>query len=123
MQLLCDSELIDLSKQNSLTKALRIVAHVKRFVDILRKKRTRSQHFIDHEQMSAATKILLRQEQVKFCSEEMKILKTQPQVKSHSKILKLYPLLYGDILCVGGRLANAGFPDEMKYPRIVPEKS
>ena len=123
VQLLCDSELIDLSKQNSLTKALRIVAHVKRFVDILRKKRAGSQQFIDPEEMSAATKILLRQEQVKFYSEEINILKTQPHVKPHNKFLKLYPLLYEDILCVGGRLANADFPDEMKYPRIVPEKS
>ena len=46
-----------------------------------------------------------------------------PQVKSTSKILKLYPFLFQGVLCVGGRLAHANLPDESKYQRLVPKES
>ena len=79
--------------------------------------------FIKPDEVATATEIILRQEQYKFYSEEITTLKTKTQVKPSSKILKLYPFLDNEILCVGGRCANADFSDEAKYPRIVPQKS
>ena len=67
--------------------------------------------------------ILLRQEQHQAYSEEIKTLEIAPQVKNESKILKLYPLLYDGVLCVGGRLAHANLPDESKYQRLNPQSS
>ena len=67
--------------------------------------------------------ILLRQEKKKVYSDEIKTLETMPQVKSTSKILKLYPFLFQGVLCVNGSLAHANLPDEAKYQRLVPKES
>ena len=67
--------------------------------------------------------ILLRHEQKKVYSDEIKTLETMPQVKSTSKILKSYPFLFQGVLCVGGRLAHANLPDEAKYQRLVPKEA
>ena len=66
---------------------------------------------------------LLRQEQRKAYSEEIKTLEIALQVKKESKILKLYPFLDDGVLCVGGRLAHANLPDESKYQRLIPQNS
>ena len=73
--------------------------------------------------MQEALETLLRQEQYKFFSTEIKTLERKSQVKQQSKLSKLYPFLHEDILCVGGRLAQADIPDETKYPRLIPEKN
>ena len=65
-------------------------------------------------ELADSTMILLRQEQRKAFSEEIKTLEIAPQVKKESKILKLYPFLDDGVLCVGGRLAHANLPDESK---------
>ena len=62
--------------------------------------------------MQEASETLLRQEQYKFFSTEIKTLETKTQVKPQSKLSKLYPFLHEGILCVGGRLAQADLPDE-----------
>ena len=66
---------------------------------------------------------LLRQEQRKAYSEEIKTLKRAPQVKKESKILKLNPFLEDGELCAGGRLAHANLPDQSKYQRLIPQNS
>ena len=117
------TDVIDLSKYNSLKKVLRVVAYVKRFINAMKHKRVSRAIFVSTEEITEAVMIILRQEQSKYHSEEIAALQSGPQVKKSSKILKLYPLLYEGVLCVGGRLAQADLPDETKYPRIVPEKS
>ena len=67
--------------------------------------------------------ILLRQEQRKACSEEFKTLEIASKVKKKRKILKLYPYLNDDMLCVRGRLAYANLSDESNYQRLIPQSS
>ena len=66
---------------------------------------------------------MLKQEQSKFFSKEINVLNRVSQVKSSSKIIKLYPFLHDGVLCVGGRLVHSNLPDETKYQRIVPKES
>ena len=116
-------DVIDLSKHNSLQKAIRITAFVLRFIDNLRKKQNRKSMFLIAAEIKKATDVLVRQEQRKAFSEEIESLKRGSSVRTKSKILKLYPFLHNDILHVGGRCANAEMPDEAMYPQIVPQKS
>jgi hypothetical protein len=44
-------------------------------------------------------------------------------VKKTSPIYKLDPQVKGQLLCVGGRLANAPIPEESKHPLIIPKDS
>ena len=117
-------DIFDLSLFSSLSKLLRVVAYVKRFIQRICNRGTKeSLDTISSEEMTEAMMILLRQEQKKVYSDEIKTLETMPQVKSTSKILKLYPFLFQGDLCVGGRLAHANLPDEAKYQRLVPKES
>ena len=116
-------DVINLAKFSSLRKVIRVAAYVLRFIKNLRSSQRETSDFIKPDEVATATEIILRQEQYKFYSEEITTLKTKTQVKSSSKILKLYPFLDNEILCVGGRCANTDFSDEAKYPRIVPQKS
>ena len=67
--------------------------------------------------------LLLKQEQSKIVSEEIKVLNRESQVKSSSKIIKLYPVLHDGVLCVGDRLVQSNLPDETKYQRHDPKES
>ena len=117
-------DIFDLSLFSSLSKLLRVVAYVKRFIQRICNRGTKEAlDTISSEEMTEAMMILLRQEQKKVYSDEIKTLETMPQVKSTSKILKLYPFLFQGVLCVGGRLAHANLPDEAKYQRLVPKES
>ena len=117
-------DIFDLSLFSSLSKLLRVVAYVKRFIQRICNRVTKeSLDTISSDEMTEAMMILLRQEQKKVYSDEIKTLETMPQVKSTSKILKLYPFLFQGVLCVGGRLAHANLPDEAKYQRLVPKES
>ena len=118
-----DQDALDLSKYNSLFKALRVLAYVKRFVSKLKKELKDLPRYVTASELADSTMTLLRQEQRKAYSEEIKILEIAPQVKKESKILKLYPFLDDGVLCVGGRLAHANLPDESKYQRLIPQNS
>ena len=100
-------DIFDLSLFNSLSKLLRVVAYVKRFFTmylqprqqgILRHHLTRRNDGGDDDSSTARTKNGLFRRK--------KSLETMPQVKSTSKILKMYPILFQGVLCVDGRLAH-----------------
>ena len=114
---------IDLSKQNSLMKAIRIVAFIRRFINRLMKNLNQLPMYITREESSEALKILLRLEQQKFFEEEIRTLEKDVQVRKTSRLVKLYPFLHEGVLCVGGRLIHATLADEANYPRIVPAES
>ena len=114
---------IDLAKQNSLMKAIGIVAFIRRFINRLRKNLNQLPMYITREESSDARKILLRQEQQKFFEEEIRTLEKDVQVKKTSRLVKLYPFFHEGVLCVGGRLVHATLADEANYPRIVPAES
>ena len=116
-------DIIDLSRQSSFTKAIRVSAYVRRFIARLKDKTITFPLYITTEESSNALMTLLRQEQAKFFEEEIDTLQNDVQVKKSSRLLKLYPFLHEGVLCVGGRLVHAKLPDEAKYPRLVPQES
>ena len=117
-------DIFDLSLFSFLSKLLRVVVYVKRFIHRICNRGTKgSLGTISPEETTEAMMILLRQEQKKVYPDEIKTLETMPQVKSTSKLLKLYQFLFQGVLCVGGRLAHANLPDEAKYQRLVPKES
>ena len=115
--------IFDLTKENSFEKALRIVSTVKRAFSRLKREGKNFPEYITFDERTEALCILLRQEQGLFYKNEISTLKTKNQVDKSSKILKLYPFLHEDVLCVGGRLVHANLPDEAKYQRIIPPES
>ena len=118
-----DTDILDLSRYNSLYKALRILAYLRRFILKLKKDLKVFPTYITASELGDSMMTLLRQEQRKVYSQEIQTLEVAPQVKKDSKILKLYPFLYNGVLCVGGRLAHANLPDESKYQRLIPQNS
>ena len=113
----------DLTKQNSFEKSLRVVANVKRALSRFKGEDKKFPSYITSDERTESLFILLRQEQGLFYKDEVSTLKTKSQVDKTSRILKLYPFLHGNVLCVGGRLVHANLPDEAKHQRIVPPES
>ena len=113
--------LIDLKGQQSLTKMLRVVAFVKRFVSLLRTKKKPSTHYITTDEYCDAMNFLILEAQRWFYADELQILSKEIQVKKTSSIVRLYPFLYEGLLYVGGRLAHSNLPDSKKYQRIIPQ--
>ena len=97
-------DVIDLSRFNSLYKVLRILAYARRFIDKLKKHVVVLPSYITAPELTQSIIILIRQEQKKRYSEEIRTLEIAQQVKPKSQICKLYPFLDNGILCVGGRL-------------------
>ena len=80
-----DQDAFDLSKYNSLYKALRVLAYVKRFVSKLKKELKDFPRYVTASELADSTMTLLRQEQRKAYSEEIKTLEIAPQVKKKVK--------------------------------------
>ena len=79
------SAALDLSKYNSLYKALRVLAYVKRFVSKLKKELKDFPRYVTASELADSTMTLLRQEQRKAYSEEIKTLEIAPLVKKKVK--------------------------------------
>ena len=73
---------------------------MKRFVSKLKKELNDFPRYMTASELADSTMILLRQEQQKAYSEEIKTLEKARQIKKDSIILKLYPFLDGGVLCV-----------------------
>ena len=116
-------DVIDLSRFNSLYKVLRILAYAGRFIDKLKKNVVVLPSYITAPELTESIIILIRQEQMKRYSEEIRSLEIAQQVKPKSQICKLYPFLDNGILCVGGRLVHAKLPEESKFQRLIPQDS
>ena len=69
-----DQDALELSKYNSLCKALLVLAYVKRFVSKLKKKLKDFPRYVTASELADSTMTLLRQEQRKAYSEEIKNL-------------------------------------------------
>ena len=112
-----------MSKYNSFYKAIRILAYVERSVSKLKKELKDFPRYVTASERADSTTILLQQEQRKAYSEDIKTVEISLQMKNDRKILKIYPFLYNDVFCVGGRLAHANLPDKNKYQRLFPQSS
>ncbi|XP_049887043.1 uncharacterized protein LOC126381635 isoform X1 [Pectinophora gossypiella] len=109
---------------SNIDKMKRIVAYIFRFVKNCKsKKEDRIYGNLMPKELDFALKIILRNEQRKFFSQEINVLKSkQPLLKSNLKALN--PFLDNmDILRVGGRLHYADIPYSKKHPIILPKGS
>ena len=115
--------LLDLQPFQSLSKALRVLSHVRRFVSLLVTKKPSPCQYITTEEIAESMNLLVLQEQKMFYADEIRTLETDAQVKKSSAIVKLYPFLYEGVLYVGGRLAQSNLCDSKKYQRIIHQDS
>ena len=92
------SDVIDLSKHNSLRKVIRVIAFILRFIKNLREKQNRKSNFLTAAELKKATDVLVRQEQRKEFSEEIESLKQGHSVRTKSRIPKLYPFLHNGLM-------------------------
>ena len=114
-------DVIDLLRFNYLYKVLRILAYAGRFIDDkLKKNVVVLPSYITAPELTESIIILIRQEQKKLYSEEIRTLEIAQQLKPKSQICKLYPFRDNGILCVGGRLVHAKLPKESKFQRLIP---
>ena len=82
-------DVIDLSRFNSLYKVLRILAYARRFIDKLNKNVVVLPSYTTTPELTESIIILIRQEQRKRYSENIRTLEVAQQVKPKSQICKL----------------------------------
>ncbi|KAG7300389.1 hypothetical protein JYU34_015993 [Plutella xylostella] len=112
-----------LNDSGTLTKAVRTLAQVLRFITIARGQQPRGKP-LTLEQIRAARATILKQTQHEHYSQEINDLKNKNRVSQKSALLKLSPYLDKDqILRVGGRLNNSYLSEEAKHPAIIPPTS
>ena len=111
-------DVINLSEQNSLWKALRKVVKMKRFLNKRKTRKTHLLRFVASTKRQKTLEFLQSHEQQKFYHARIKILETSLQIKLQCKLNCLYPFLHEGNLCMGWQ---NDFFDETKYPRLVPE--
>ncbi len=115
--------LIGLKAQQSLTKTLRVVTYLNRFVSLLRSKKKLPGPYITTDECCDAMTFLILEAQQFFYADELRTLANETQVKKTSRTVKIYPFLYDGLLYVGGRLRQCNCPSSMKYQRIIPQES
>ena len=111
-----------IERYSSLTKAMRVMGYVLRFVQNLRVSADqRRQGDLSFKELSEAKFHLLKQAQSVY-DREVKALKNGEPVSRSSPIFKLSPFLGQDgLLRIQGRLQFAGLPIEAQHPIIVPK--
>lgn len=112
-----------LNKCSSLTRIIRVIAWIQRFITNLRNKTKSDTAHLTTSEINAATRsIVLHVQRVEFKSEYKQIMQSKTVSRS-SSIYKLNPYLDPTgIIRVGGRLKNSDLPPEMKNPIIIPYK-
>ena len=109
--------------RKSLTKTLRVVAYVNRFVSLLRSKKKPPHPYITTDECCDAMTHLILEAQQFFYADELRTLANETQVEKTSRNFRLYPCLHEGLFYVGGWLAQSNYPDSMKYQRIIPQDS
>ena len=78
--------------------------------------------FLSKADLEEATTAIVKLVQKEVYAEEIKALESQDQIKTSSKIAKLYPAPIGGVLRVGGRITEAPVSFGAKFPMIIPPK-
>lgn len=123
-----------ISKFSSFMKATRVLAWVKRGMEIFKynilKRRTtrsvsnstRSQQFLQVSELQAAEKILIRWDQERHLSSTIRLLKSNHSNNVITPIRKLHPYMDSDdILRVGGRIQLSENSYDARHPIILPQ--
>ena len=74
------------------------------------------------EDIQNAEKKIIQWVQQQNFAKEYQDMSSDRKVSKASQLIKLSPILQNGILRVGGRLANAAIPKEMKHPAIIPSR-
>ncbi|KAH9644706.1 hypothetical protein HF086_016414 [Spodoptera exigua] len=112
-----------LNKYSSLTRVIRIMAWISRFITNLRNRTKSETAYLTTIELSAARKsIIMHTQRVEFNSEYKQLVNNET-ISKKSAILKLNPYINKTgIICVGGRLKHSSLPGEMKNPVIIPHR-
>lgn len=121
---------------SSLMRLLRVTAWIKRFVHNSRqssKNRTidlRRCGPLEEDEIETALRYWIVLEQQTFYAKEREMLRPEPDeqkpkttIQKSSQLIKLAPFMDGEILRVGGRLANANVAYDQRCPMILPSVS
>ncbi|XP_037964924.2 uncharacterized protein LOC105390593 isoform X1 [Plutella xylostella] len=113
-----------ITKYSSISKAQRVLAYVQRFISNLKK--TRSEqikcNYLTYSELNQALLLIIKHEQMKYFSSDIKRLQEGKQTESSLKGLN--PFLDADgLLRVGGRLQHSALPYAQKHQIILPNDS
>lgn len=105
-----------------LTKAIRIVAWIQRFIGNARNKTKRDTGCLTLCELNNANEQIIKYVQQTEITQEYKQLMKKETISTKSNILKLKPYLDNNgLIRVGGRLNHSSLPFEMKNPIILPK--
>ncbi|XP_072403037.1 uncharacterized protein [Diabrotica undecimpunctata] len=112
---------VDISRFSSLSKLIRTVAFVLRFVSMISNKDSRRTNGpLNTEELRKAYKLLLKMSQRESYTVEINNLLNRQEINTKSKILNLNPFIdQKGLLRVGGRLTNSDYSYDKKHPIIV----
>ncbi|XP_048479150.1 uncharacterized protein LOC119692986 isoform X2 [Plutella xylostella] len=113
-----------ITKYSSISKAQRVLAYVQRFISNLKK--TRSEqikcNYLTYSELNQALLLIIKHEQMKYFSSNIKRLQEGKQTESSLKGLN--PFLDADgLIRVGGRLQHSALPYAHKHQIILPNDS
>ncbi|XP_072403251.1 uncharacterized protein [Diabrotica undecimpunctata] len=112
---------VDISRFSSLSKLIRTVAFVLRFISMISNKDSRRTNGpLNTEELRKAHKLLLKMSQRESYTVEINNLLNRQEINTKSKILNLNPFIDQEgLLRVGGRLTNSDYSYDKKHPIIV----
>ncbi|XP_063830297.1 uncharacterized protein LOC135079574 [Ostrinia nubilalis] len=115
-----------LQDNSSLTRVIRIVGWVSRFITRLRHRNCTSQQntkILTTNELQAAHNLIIKTTQSLEFEDDINHLKKKGHVRSTSKIASLNPFIdKHDILRIGGRLENATIRHSAKHPVLLSAK-
>ncbi|XP_049885986.1 uncharacterized protein LOC126380550 isoform X2 [Pectinophora gossypiella] len=110
-----------LHKHSSISKMVRIMAYVMRFINNLKSHKV-TRKFLSSTELNSALMLLVRHEQEVHFSEEMSCINNNKPVKG--PLHSLHPFIDNmGILRVGGRLHHSNIPYLQKHQAILPKNS
>lgn len=113
-----------LQNYSSLTRIVKILAWISRFITQSRRKTTSKTAVLTSSEMDYALNIIIKDDQLKQFQEDILFINQKGHAHPRSKISCLNPSMdeHG-ILRVGGRLKNASINDSSKHPIILSSHS
>lgn len=110
-----------LKKYSSLSKAIRILGWILRFIYKAQRKSNENSNYLTIHDYNLAKRLLIKTTQEKSFPEEIKGLKKTNSINKNSSLYSLNPFLdENNILRVGGRLQHADISYNQKHQIILP---
>jgi hypothetical protein len=111
-----------INRFSTIGKMTRVLAYILRFCNNVKPTSQNRHGFLTAVELDKVLMLLVKHEQGKFYSDDIKLLQSLKQVKGNLK--PLTPFLDSEgIIRVGGRLQNASLPFAAQHPAILPQQS